>query len=65
MHVVQAVCVGCIRRATSSRLARPGRLPGGENSCDGSAEDPSGNGRHVNLDMPCENTGNMGRIVDE
>lgn len=25
----------------------------------------SRNSRHVNLDMSCENTGNMGRIVDE
>ena len=51
--------MGVYRKASLSRFARPGRLPGGGDTCDEPSKAQIGNDRlrHVHLDMPLKNTG--------
>lgn len=48
--------LGIYKKATLSRLVRPGRLPGGGDTC--LLQTGNDRLRHVNLDMPYKNIGN-------
>lgn len=59
--------MGVYRRATLSRLAGPGRLPGGGSIWAKSSKAQAGNSRlrHRNLDIPPRNDGNRERVMGD